>query len=368
MSKDVMSKIRAGDVWKNLERVLSDHRIERPDYEVFDERPHPRLHVRYHGVERDFRFSGTPGNRRTPKFEADKLRRMLREMMQESLLPKPAQAPEPVRVKSIVFRGAVIDTTEIDGVPHVALKPIVEGMGLDWSSQRQRVARDPVLSEGVVVTTMPSPGGRQETAVLPLKLLTGFLFGIDANRVREDIRDGVIAYQRECYDALAAYWLHAAPEIAGPAVEAPLSAKEVGGIVKSVTRAAVADLRQDMVGMLQALAEQMRALPAPAPDVVPARDYVPALTVLEEMAGIKAPRRYRGLSSWASAELLRWCGRHGIAPKQVETYPGWKWLFPRAAAADWLAAGGRSALMTRLADREAKLSGQAVMAFAARGR
>ena len=28
MSKDVMSKIRAGDVWKNLERVLSDHRIE----------------------------------------------------------------------------------------------------------------------------------------------------------------------------------------------------------------------------------------------------------------------------------------------------------------------------------------------------
>jgi len=30
----------------------------------------------------------------------------------------------------------------------------------------------------------------------------------------------------------------------------------------------------------------------------------------------------------------------------------------------WLAAGGRDALMARLADREAKLAGQAVMAFA----
>lgn len=360
MSKDVMSKIRAGDVWKNLERVLSDHRIERPDYEVFDERPHPRLHVRYHGVERDFRFSGTPGNRRTPKFEADKLRRMLREMMQESLLPKPAQAPEPVRVKSIVFRGAVIDTTEIDGVPHVALKPIVEGMGLDWSAQWRRVERDPVLGTCVAVATMQVGGQRREVTLLPLKYLTGFLFGIDASRVRDDIRDGVIAYQRECYDVLAAYWLHAATEPGEP----PLSAKEVGGIVKSVTRAAVADLRTDMVAMLQTLSEQMRALPAPAPDVVPTRDYVPALTVIEEMAGVKAPRRYRGLSSWCSAELLRWCGRHGIPPKQVETYPGWKWLFPRQAAADWLAAGGREALNCRLADREAKKAGQIVMAFA----
>lgn len=366
MSKDVMSKIRNGDVWKALSRVLSEHGIERPEgYEVVDERPHPKLVIRYCGIERVMHFAGTPSSRRTPRVTAAKLRGILREMQIDSIASVPTPiVPEPTRVKAIVFRGAVIDTIEIDGAPHVALKPIVEGMGLDWSAQHKRVARDPVLSEGMVVTTIPTPGGRQDVSVLPLKMLNGFLFGVDSARVRDEIREGVIAYQRECYDALAAYWLHAPTREPEPA-EA-LSAKEIGGIVKSVTRAAVADLRQDMVGMMQALADQVRALPAPAPDVVPARDYVPALTVLEEMAGIAQTRRYRGLSSWASGELLRWCGRHGIAPKQVETYPGWKWLFPRSAAADWLASGGRDAILHRVALRDAQKRGQGVLAFARR--
>lgn len=46
---------------------------------------------------------------------------------------------------------------------------------------------------------------------LPLEFLNGYLFGINANRVREDIRDRVIRYQRECYQVLAAAFLETSP-------------------------------------------------------------------------------------------------------------------------------------------------------------
>lgn len=38
---------------------------------------------------------------------------------------------------------------------------------------------------------------------LPLEFLNGFLFGISATRVKEEIRDKLIQYQRECYLVLA---------------------------------------------------------------------------------------------------------------------------------------------------------------------
>lgn len=39
-------------------------------------------------------------------------------------------------------------------------------------------------------------------AALPLKFIPGWLFGISVNRVREELRDKILRYQRECYDAL----------------------------------------------------------------------------------------------------------------------------------------------------------------------
>lgn len=49
---------------------------------------------------------------------------------------------------------------------------------------------------------MPSPGGWQETVCLPLDLIPGFLFGIDDRRVKDDCRDVVLRYKRDCYRVL----------------------------------------------------------------------------------------------------------------------------------------------------------------------
>ncbi|MCZ7666673.1 MAG: phage antirepressor N-terminal domain-containing protein [Chloroflexi bacterium] len=38
---------------------------------------------------------------------------------------------------------------------------------------------------------------------LPLKYIPGWLFGINANRIKEELRDRVVRYQRECFDVLS---------------------------------------------------------------------------------------------------------------------------------------------------------------------
>lgn len=43
---------------------------------------------------------------------------------------------------------------------------------------------------------------------LPLDYLNGWLFGVNANRVKEGIRDNLIRYQRECYRVLADAFYH----------------------------------------------------------------------------------------------------------------------------------------------------------------
>lgn len=92
----------------------------------------------------------------------------------------------------------------------VAMRPICESIGLDWKSQLSRIRRDDVLSTCVVITTIQMPGDdqRREVACLPLEYLNGWLFGIDSSRCGEEIRPALRQYKRECFQALAAYWMH----------------------------------------------------------------------------------------------------------------------------------------------------------------
>lgn len=120
------------------------------------------------------------------------------------------QAVMPVEERIVEFYGdelvAVMVTTGEQLAIYVPLKPIADNMGLDWSAQYRRVQRDPILSEEsqlIAVTAIKSVRGNPEALCLPLKFIPGWLFGVNANRVREDLRDKVIRYQRECYDVLA---------------------------------------------------------------------------------------------------------------------------------------------------------------------
>lgn len=110
-----------------------------------------------------------------------------------------------VKQQSVEFYGDMLTAVQADdGTVYIPIRPICELMGVAWSPQRRRINRDPVLSEemkGVTVTV--TPGGKQEMLCLPLDYISGFLFGINAERVKPELRERVIRYQRECFKVLA---------------------------------------------------------------------------------------------------------------------------------------------------------------------
>lgn len=110
------------------------------------------------------------------------------------------------QLASVPFHEHNLLTINDGSQVYVAMRPICESIGLDWKAQYNRINRDPVLSEGVVIMTTPSAGGPQKTAVLPIDMLNGWLFGIDASRVKPELKEMVLRYQRECYRVLADYW------------------------------------------------------------------------------------------------------------------------------------------------------------------
>src|SRR5690606_12528064 len=100
------------------------------------------------------------------------------------------------KIITVNFRGDDLYGFENDDGIFVALKPIVESMGLDWSGQLQRLKRDPILSEGMVI--MPTPfgrGGSQEAVCLKMDLVNGWLFTIDSARIKDGpVKDRVMLY------------------------------------------------------------------------------------------------------------------------------------------------------------------------------
>jgi P22_AR N-terminal domain len=114
-------------------------------------------------------------------------------------------------LQSIEFYSSRIYTVEKDGEHYVAMKPICEGIGLQWHAQRKRILRHPVLNEGASMMDSTCLGidGKKyvtEMLMLPLIMLNGWLFGVDANRVKPEIKDRLLQYQRECFDVLNQYW------------------------------------------------------------------------------------------------------------------------------------------------------------------
>lgn len=105
-------------------------------------------------------------------------------------------------LQTIDFHGDEIAVLEKDGTQYVAMKPIVEAMGLDWSGQLKLIKGDAVLSKGMVVTSIPSEGGEQDAVCLPLNKLNGWLFKIPASRYSGERKAAIIRYQEECYDVL----------------------------------------------------------------------------------------------------------------------------------------------------------------------
>lgn len=110
-------------------------------------------------------------------------------------------------IQTVPFHGMSLSALLVNGAPYVAIRPICDALGLNWSGQFRRIKRDPELKPTVVMmATVGEDGRRRQMLLLPLDRLNGWLFGVDVARVRAELRERMHWYRRECFDVLARHF------------------------------------------------------------------------------------------------------------------------------------------------------------------
>lgn len=115
-----------------------------------------------------------------------------------------SRALVPVHEQVVNFYGDPIPVGQTpDGELYVPLRPLTDFLGLNFSSQRQRVQRDRVLTSNTRAILMTGADGKQrEMLCLPLDMLPGYLFGINTTRVRHELMEKLDRYRAECFRVL----------------------------------------------------------------------------------------------------------------------------------------------------------------------
>lgn len=107
---------------------------------------------------------------------------------------------------NVPFNGQQVLTAMAAGMAYVAMKPIVENLGMSWSTQQTKLLKHLQKFNCVHMNMVAADGKLRKLLCLPLKKLNGWLFSINPEKVRADIRDKLIQYQEECFTVLHDYW------------------------------------------------------------------------------------------------------------------------------------------------------------------
>jgi hypothetical protein len=106
---------------------------------------------------------------------------------------------------NIPFHGDTLVLLDDDKNPMVAMRPIVENMGLAWQVHQRKIA-DKFKSTVTIMVTVAEDGKQREMVCLPLTKLAGWLYSVNPNKVTPHLKDKIARYQEECDAVLWNYW------------------------------------------------------------------------------------------------------------------------------------------------------------------
>lgn len=156
------------------------------------------------------------------------------------------------KLLKVPFHGNDVLAVEKDGRIYVAMKPICEAIGLDWSCQLRNIKNDKVLQKTMVVMTIVAgTGSGREMVCLPLEYLNGWLFKVPASRYTGEQRKVIMLYQKECYQALYDYWHN------GGAVNSRLDEQQAGNVIGRIAEAGEGRFGDTLISILQAVAQRL---------------------------------------------------------------------------------------------------------------
>lgn len=93
----------------------------------------------------------------------------------------------------------------------VAVKPVCEILGVDFSAQRAKLKEHPIFSSVMVMnTTTGADGKRYEMLCIPFRFFAGWLFSIHPDKVKDEAREVIMQFQLKCNDVLYNYFFRRA--------------------------------------------------------------------------------------------------------------------------------------------------------------
>lgn len=105
----------------------------------------------------------------------------------------------------IPFRGDTVVLIGKDNEPYVAMRSVVDNIGLSWQVQHRKIT-ERFGSTVTEMVTVAEDGKHRSMTCLPLRKLAAWLYSISPNKVAPELRDKIIQYQEECDDVLWRYW------------------------------------------------------------------------------------------------------------------------------------------------------------------
>jgi hypothetical protein len=103
------------------------------------------------------------------------------------------------------FHGDEVLLIEEGGKPHIVLKPVLEGLGLDYWAQVRKL-RERSWATTASKAVVAADGKTREMLTCDVRTFGMLLATIDEKRVAKDVAPRLIAYQSEMADAIESYW------------------------------------------------------------------------------------------------------------------------------------------------------------------
>lgn len=82
----------------------------------------------------------------------------------------------------------------------VVIKDICANLGIEYKRQYHKLKSDETYQSKLI--KVKTNGGMQDVFCIPLSKLNGWLFSINPNKVKPEVRQKLIDYKNECFDVL----------------------------------------------------------------------------------------------------------------------------------------------------------------------
>jgi len=245
---------------------------------------------------------------------------------------------------AINFHGDQIVTFQHQGEPYVAMRRVVENLGLSWPAQRVKLAEGNRRFLCSDIATHDTTGRLQQMLAMPVAKLPLWLATINPNKIPDPVKRAKIElYQAESAIVLHDYWTK------GVAVRG-----DMDGVVTNLDPAVMKALG----GMFKAIIH--KEIGTILPDLVRERIMSGRFNIVEgvcavevvEMAGYKTGMRPRGVSQFVTRRLARFHEERGIPIRRDRRGIIKARLFDEVTARRWLDDGGKTEIDHYIAGRK----------------